>query len=432
MAKKKKIVVAPPVVETINEQTLEELMGERYAAYAKYVIQDRAIPDARDGLKPVQRRIIYAMYHSGNLHRKPYRKCASSVGEVMGKYHPHGDSSIYEALAHMSQQWKYRVPLIDFQGNNGSIDGDNPAAHRYTEARLAEISEELTRDIEKETVDMQLTFDDSQLEPIVLPARFPNLYANGTTGIAVALATNIPPHNLGELIEATIYRLTHPKCRVEDLLEFVKGPDFRTGASIVADQGLKDIYEFGRGRVEIISKMEVIHSDDMSQIIVTEIPYGVIKSKLVRDIDEIRYKKVIDGILEVRDESDHRGLRIAIDLRKDANAEIIETYLMNRTELKSAFNANMVAIVNGHPQTLTLIDYLDAFIAHQVDVVTRLSQFDLTKANARKHIVEGLIKAISILDEVVTTIRKSSDKANAIENLVNLFGFSKLQADAIV
>ncbi|HAK05570.1 MAG TPA: DNA topoisomerase IV subunit A [Firmicutes bacterium] len=432
MAKKKKIVVAPPVVETINEQTLEELMGERYAAYAKYVIQDRAIPDARDGLKPVQRRIIYAMYHSGNLHRKPYRKCASSVGEVMGKYHPHGDSSIYEALAHMSQQWKYRVPLIDFQGNNGSIDGDNPAAHRYTEARLAEISEELTRDIEKETVDMQLTFDDSQLEPIVLPARFPNLYANGTTGIAVALATNIPPHNLGELIEATIYRLTHPKCRVEDLLEFVKGPDFPTGASIVADQGLKDIYEFGRGRVEIISKMEVIHSDDMSQIIVTEIPYGVIKSKLVRDIDEIRYKKVIDGILEVRDESDHRGLRIAIDLRKDANAEIIETYLMNRTELKSAFNANMVAIVNGHPQTLTLIDYLDAFIAHQVDVVTRLSQFDLTKANARKHIVEGLIKAISILDEVVTTIRKSSDKANAIENLVNLFGFSKLQADAIV
>jgi topoisomerase-4 subunit A len=432
MAKKKPIIVPPAPVEIISEQSLEEVMGDRYATYAKYVIQDRAIPDLRDGLKPVQRRIIYAMFHSGNLHKKPYRKCATSVGEVMGKYHPHGDSSIYEALAHMSQSWKYRVPLIDFQGNNGSIDGDNPAAHRYTEARLAEIAEELTRDIDKETVDMQLTFDDSQLEPIVLPARFPNLLVNGTTGIAVALATNIPPHNLVEVIDAVIHRLTHARVTSKDLMQFVKGPDFPTGASIIADQGLVDIYETGRGRVEIVSKMEVVHGPEISQIIITEIPYNVIKSKLVRDIDEIRYKKVIDGILEVRDESDHRGMRIAIDLRKDANADIIKTYLMNRTELKTAYNANMVAIVNGHPQTLTLLDYIDAFIAHQVEVVTRLSQYDLAKANARRHLVDGLIKAISVLDEVVAAIRQSRDKAHAIENLVNLFGFTSLQAEAIV
>jgi len=432
MAKKKPIAATVAPIEVINDFPLEEIMGERYAAYAKYVIQDRAIPDVRDGLKPVQRRIIYAMYNSGNLHNKPYRKCATSVGEVMGKFHPHGDSSIYEALAHMSQPWKYRVPLIDFQGNNGSIDGDNPAAHRYTEARLGEVAEELTRDIEKNTIDMQLTFDDSNFEPSVLPARFPNLLANGTQGIAVALATNIPPHNLSELIEAVIYRINHVRTTVTDLLQFVKGPDFPTGGSIISSPGLNEIYETGRGRVEVLAKMDIVHSQDMSQIIVTEIPYNVIKSKLVRDIDEIRYKKVIDGILEVRDESDHEGLRIAIDLKKDANAEIIKAYLMNKTELKSAFNANMVAISSGHPVTLTLLDYVDAYIAHQVDVVTRLSQFDLEKAKARIHIVEGLIKAVSILDEVVKTIRKSNDKANAITNLEALFGFSKLQAEAIV
>ncbi len=432
MAKKKTPLIVPTHVETIADFPLEEIMGERYASYAKYVIQERAIPDVRDGLKPVQRRIIYAMFRAGNAFKKPYRKCASSVGEVMGKYHPHGDSSIYEALAHMSQPWKYRLPLIDFQGNNGSIDGDNPAAHRYTEARLAEVSEELVRDLDKNTVDMQLNFDDSLLEPIVLPARFPNLLVNGTTGIAVALATNIPPHNLLEVIEAIIYRMTHTKATIEDLLQFVKGPDFPTGGLMIADQGLKDIYETGRGRVEVVSKMDVVHSADMSQIIITEIPYNVIKSKLVRDIDEIRYKKVIDGIVEVRDESDHSGLRIAIDLKKDANAEIIKTYLMNKTEVKSAFNANMVAIVNGHPQTLNLLDFIDAYIDHQVSVITRLSQFDLDKANARIHIVDGLIKAISILDEIVITIRKSTDKAQAITNLVNLFGFTSTQAEAIV
>ncbi|HOJ45340.1 MAG TPA: DNA topoisomerase IV subunit A [Bacilli bacterium] len=432
MAKKKEIKQAPAIVETINDFPLEEIMGDRYASYAKYVIQDRAIPDVRDGLKPVQRRIIYAMYRSGNLYKKPYRKCATSVGEVMGKFHPHGDASIYDALAHMSQPWKYRLPLIDFQGNNGSIDGDNPAAHRYTEARLAEISDELTRDLDKNTVDMQLNFDDSILEPIVMPARFPNLLVNGTTGIAVALATNIPPHNLNEIIDAIIYRINHVKVTVGDLLQFVKGPDFPTGALMIADQGLIDIYETGRGRVEIVAKMDVVHSADMSQIIISEIPYNVIKTKLVRDIDEIRFKKVIDGIIEVRDESDHRGLRIAIDLKKDANAEIIKTYLMNKTEVKSAFNANMVAIVNGHPQTLNLLDYIDAYIAHQVEVITRLSQFDLDKAKARIHIVEGLIKAISILDDIVKTIRRSTDKSHAISNLVDLFGFSTPQAEAIV
>lgn len=312
----KKPIEKPTIVEHIQQATLEDIMGERYATYAKYVIQDRAIPDIRDGLKPVQRRIIYAMHHAGNTFYKPYRKCATSVGDVMGKYHPHGDASIYDALVHMSQPWKFRVPLIDFQGNNGSIDGDNAAAHRYTESRLAHISELLVQDIEKNTVDMQLTFDDSQKEPVVLPARFPNLLLNGTQGIAVAMATNIPPHNLSELIEATIYRLTHKRSTLDDLLTIVQGPDFPTGGLMYQTDQLKAMYTSGHGRVEILSKVETIHTKDTHQLIITEIPYGVVKSSLVKAMDEIRFKKIIDGIVEVRDESDHQGLRIAIDLKK--------------------------------------------------------------------------------------------------------------------
>ncbi len=431
MAKKSK-PVAKPIVEKINVAPLEDIMGERYATYAKYVIQDRAIPDLRDGLKPVQRRIIYAMYHSGNVFRKPYRKSATSVGEVMGKYHPHGDASIYDALVHMSQPWKYRVPLIDFQGNNGSIDGDNAAAHRYTEVRLAEISEELIRDIDKNTVDTQLTFDDSQDEPIVLPARFPNLMVNGTQGIAVAMATNIPPHNLRDVIDAVIYRLSHKKTTIEDLIEIIKGPDFPTGGTIYRTDSLKQIYLSGHGRVEILSKTEITKLKGYYQIVIKEIPYGVIKSSLVKQMDEIRFKKIIDGIIEVRDESDHHGMRVAIDIRDDANPEKILQYFHSKTDLKSSFSANMVAIDKGHPITFNLLQYIDSYIDHQVDVITRLSQFDLAKALARLEIVEGLIKAISMLDEVVKVIRKSQDKQDAMANLEKKFAFSKPQADAIV
>lgn len=431
MAKKSK-PVAKPIVEKINVAPLEDIMGERYATYAKYVIQDRAIPDLRDGLKPVQRRIIYAMYHSGNVFRKPYRKSATSVGEVMGKYHPHGDASIYDALVHMSQPWKYRVPLIDFQGNNGSIDGDNAAAHRYTEVRLAEISDELIRDIDKNTVDTQLTFDDSQDEPIVLPARFPNLMVNGTQGIAVAMATNIPPHNLRDVIDAVIYRLSHKKTTIDDLIEIIKGPDFPTGGTIYRTDSLKQIYLSGHGRVEILSKTEITKLKGYYQIVIKEIPYGVIKSSLVKQMDEIRFKKIIDGIIEVRDESDHHGMRVAIDIRDDANPEKILQYFHSKTDLKSSFSANMVAIDKGHPITFNLLQYIDSYIDHQVDVITRLSQFDLTKALARLEIVEGLIKAISMLDEVVKVIRKSQDKQDAMANLEKKFAFSKPQADAIV
>lgn len=433
MAKKK--ITPPPaseIIENIIDQTLEDIMGERYATYAKYVIQDRAIPDARDGLKPVQRRIIYAMYKANNTVHKPYRKCATSVGQVMGQYHPHGDASIYDALAHMSQDWKYRHPLIDFQGNNGSIDGDNPAAHRYTEARLSEISDELIQDIEKNTVDMQLTFDDTQLEPTVLPARFPNLFVNGSSGIAVALATNIPPHNLNEVINAAIYRINHPRCYVEDVLTFIQGPDFPTGGIITNPENLNQVYATGNGRIDIIGKTEIIYGKDSNKIIITEIPYGVVKSRLVRAIDEIRVKKVIDGIIEVLDESDHQGLRISIELKKEANAEITLSYLLNKTELKSSFSANMVAIVDGHPVTLNLLNYLDAYINHQIDVVTRLSQYDLDKARIRLHLVEGMIKAISILDDVVKTIRASKDKQEALANLIREYDFTLQQAEAIV
>ncbi|MCX5775423.1 MAG: hypothetical protein NTV44_03575, partial [Firmicutes bacterium] len=429
---KKPVVTPKAFEEKIIISPLEDVMGERYATYAKYVIQDRAIPDVRDGLKPVQRRIIYAMYLDGNVFKKPTRKCATTVGSVMGHFHPHGDSSIYEALAHMSQDWKFRLPLIDFQGNNGSIDGDSPAAHRYTEARLAEISEELIRDIEKDTVDMQLTFDDTNFEPTVLPARFPNLLVNGTQGIAVALATNIPPHNLVEVTEAVLYRINHTHVTIDDLLQFVKGPDFPTGGIISTGDGLKAIYETGRGRVDVISRTKIVTENELTQIIVSEIPFGVIKSKLVRDIDMIRHNKTIDGIQEVRDESDHEGLRIAIDLKKEANPEIILSYLMNKTELRTAFNANMVAICNGHPRTLNLLQFIDAYIDHQVAVISRRSTFDLAKARARIHIVEGLIKAISILDIVVATIRASKDKGDAKKNLIAKFGFSEEQAEAIV
>ena len=431
MARKKEEVVEI-INEKISVEPLEDVMGDRYATYAKYVIQDRAIPDVRDGLKPVQRRIIFSMYKSGNTFNKPTKKCAHTVGAVMGTFHPHGDTSIYEALARMSQDWKVRYPLIDFQGNNGSIDGDSPAAYRYTESRLSELSNELVRDIEKKTVDMQLNFDDTEFEPVVLPSRFPNLLCNGTEGIAVALATEIPPHNLREVIEAVIYRINHKTATSEDLMEFVKGPDFPGGGIIYESEGLKNIYLTGRGRIEVASKTEIVQNKDNQQIIITEIPYKVVKKDLVYEIDKIIHAKSVSGLIEVRDESDYKGIRIAIDCKKDAKTDLLLRYLKSKTSLITTYSANMVAIVNGRPKTLTLLDFIDSYIEHQVDVITRQSKFDLEKSSARLHIVEGLIKASLYINEVVDIIRKSKDKADSKVNLMKHFGFSNEQAEAIV
>lgn len=433
MAKKVNEKEVELIQENISIEPMEDVMGDRYATYAKYVIQDRAIPDVRDGLKPVQRRIVFSMYKSGNTFNKPTKKCAHTVGAVMGTFHPHGDTSIYEALARMSQDWKVRYPLIDFQGNNGSIDGDSPAAYRYTESRLSELSNELIRDIEKKTVDMQLNFDDTELEPIVLPSRFPNLLANGTEGIAVALATEIPPHNLREIIEATIYRINHKNVTSEDLLEIVKGPDFPGGGYIYNSEGLRNIYLTGRGRIEIASKAEIIETKaNGKQIVITEIPYKVVKIQLVYEIDKIIHSRSIDGMIEVRDESDWKGIRIVIDCKKDAKCDLILKYLMHKTSLVSGYSANMVAIVDGRPKTLTLIDFIDAYIAHQVDVISRKSKFDLEKDKDRLHIVEGLILASLNINEVVDIIKKSKDKADSKVNLMAKYGLSNEQAEAIV
>ena len=431
MAKKKQIV-EEAIVEDILDSSLDELMGDRFGIYAKDVIQERAIPDARDGLKPVQRRIVYDMWDTNNTFEHPTKKSAHIVGDVMGKYHPHGDASIYDALAHLSQDWRLRYPLVQFQGNNGSMDGDDPAAPRYTEARLSLISNELVRDIEMNTVDMALTYDDSSMEPSVLPSRFPNLFANGSSGIAVGLATEIPPHNLKEICQAIIYRIKHPSCSVEDLMRFVPGPDFPTGGIIHASEGLKHMYETGKGRITITSKTEINEEDGISQIIVTEIPYGVNKAQLVGQIDKLRHDKAVVGIEEVRDETDKSGLRIAIDLKKDAKPDVILKFLMSKTNLMTSYSANMVAIVDQRPKLMDLCSYCDCYISHQLDVLVRRSRFLLAKDQARLEIVLGLIKAVSILNEVVEVIKKSADKADSKKNISKAFGFSEPQAEAIV
>ncbi len=416
------------IIKKIYDYSLEEIMGERFGTYSKYIIQDRAIPDVRDGLKPVQRRILYSMYKEKNTFDKPYKKSARAVGDVMGKYHPHGDSSIYEAIVRMSQDWKMKEPFVDMQGNNGSIDGDSAAASRYTEARLSEIAGVMLQDIDKDTVTMAPNYDDTLLEPTVLPSRFPNLLVNGTTGISAGYATNIPPHNLGEVIDATIDRLDHPNSTLEEVMQFIKGPDFPTGAILEGIDGIKSAYQTGRGKIILKSKVTM----EKNKIVIHEIPYEVNKALLVRKMDEIRIDKKMDGILEVRDESDKDGLRIVVDLKKDANAENILNYFYKNTELQISYNFNNVVIVNRRPMLLGILGILDAYIAHQKEVVTRRSEFDLRTAKARYHIVEGLIKAISILDEVIKTIRSSKNKANAIDNLVKEYDFTEKQADAIV
>ena len=416
------------ILKRIYDYSLEEIMGERFGKYSKYIIQDRAIPDVRDGLKPVQRRILYSMYKEKNTYDKPYKKSARAVGDVMGKYHPHGDSSIYEAIVRMSQDWKMREPFVDMQGNNGSIDGDSAAASRYTEARLSKIANEMLRDLDKDTVLMSPNYDDTLLEPTVLPARFPNLLVNGTTGISAGYATNIPPHNLSEVIDATIFRIDNPNCRLDTVMNYVKGPDYPTGGVAIGKSEIRKAFETGKGKVVVRSKITL----DKNKIIITEIPYEVNKQQLVKRIDELVLDKKIDGIVEVRDESDKNGLQITIELKKDANSKNILNYLYKNTELQVNYNYNMIAIVNRRPMQLGLIDILDAYINHQIEVVTKRTRFDLDHAKSRYHIVEGLIKAISILDDVVKTIRASKNKQDAIENLVIKYGFTKIQAEEIV
>ena len=419
------------IIEKIFDYTLEDIMGERFGSYSKYIIQDRAIPDARDGLKPVQRRILYSMYKEKNTYDHGYRKSAKTVGDVIGNYHPHGDSSIYDAMVRMSQPWKTRLPYIDMHGNNGPIDGDSPAAYRYTEARLSKISNEMLRDIDKNTVEFAPNFDDTTVEPTVLPARFPALLVYGAQGISAGYATNIPPHNLGEIIEATIYRVDHPDCTLEELMQYVKGPDFPTGAIVEGIDGIKDAYTTGRGKINIKSKYTLEEEKGKLSLVITEIPFETNKALLVKKIDDIRIDKKIDGIVEVRDES-AADVRVVIDLKKTANKELIINYLLKNTDMQISYNFNMVSIVNRRPKLLGLAQALDAFIIHQKDVVKRRTEFDLAHAKARYHIVEGLIKCISILDEVIKVIRASKNKQDAKMNLVKEFEFTEEQAEAIV
>lgn len=420
------------IVQKIHDYSLEEIMGDRFASYCKEIIQDRALPDVRDGLKPVQRRILYGMYESKNTYDKKYRKSAKAVGEIMGNYHPHGDSSIYDAMVRMSQYWKLMTPYIDMHGNNGSMDGDSAAAMRYTEARLSKISNELLKDIEKGTVNMAPNYDDTRVEPTVLPCRFPNLLVNGSTGISAGYATNIPPHNLGEIIDATIKRIEKPNCSFEEIFDIVKGPDFPTGGIVEGKKNIEEAYKTGKGKINIKCKYEIIKEKSTHQIVITEIPYEVNKANLVKKINDIRIEKKIDGIQEARDESARGDLRIVIDLKKDANSDLIINYLLKNTDMQISYSFNMIAIVNRRPKLVGIVEILDAYIAHQIDVVTRRSKFDLNYAQTKIHIVDGYLKAISILDEVIACIRKSKNRLDAINNLVNEFEFTTEQATAIV
>lgn len=420
-------------MSNIQNMSLEDIMGERFGRYSKYIIQERALPDIRDGLKPVQRRILYSMNKDGNTHDKGYRKSAKSVGNIMGNFHPHGDISIYDAMVRMSQDWKNREILVEMHGNNGSMDGDPPAAMRYTEARLSKIAGYLLQDIEKNTVPFAWNFDDTEKEPTVLPAAFPNLLVNGATGISAGYATDIPPHNLAEVIDAVVYMIDHPSAKVDKLMEFLPGPDFPTGAIIQGRDEIKKAYETGKGRVVVRSKTEIEQlKGGKQQIVVTEIPYEINKAVLVKKIDDVRVNNKVAGIAEVRDESDRDGLRIAIELKKDANADLILNYLFKYTDLQVNYNFNMVAIDNYTPRQVGIVPILSSYIAHRRDIIVARSRFDKEKAERRLHIVEGLIRVISILDEVIALIRASDNKADAKENLKVSYDFTEEQAEAIV
>ncbi|MFY2152068.1 DNA topoisomerase IV subunit A [Mammaliicoccus sciuri] len=421
------------MVEQIQNLPLEDVIGDRFGRYSKYIIQDRALPDVRDGLKPVQRRILFAMYKDGNTYDRNFRKSAKTVGNVIGNYHPHGDSSVYDAMVRMSQDWKLRHVLIEMHGNNGSIDNDPPAAMRYTEAKLSKLAEVLLQDIDKETVEHVQNFDDTAMEPMVLPARYPNLLVNGSTGISAGYATDIPPHNLGEVIDATLKLIDKPSTSVDELIEHIKGPDFPTGGIIQGLDGIKKAYKTGKGKIVVRSKVEIEKiRGGREQIVVTEVPFEVNKGTLVKKIDELRADKKIEGIVEVRDETDREGLRIAIELKKDINSEGVLNYLYKNTDLQVLYHFNMVAINNRRPELLGLKQILESYIEHQKEVVTRRSQYELSQAQKRMHIVEGLIKALSILDEVIETIRASKNKRDAKENLIAKYEFTEEQAEAIV
>ncbi|MDK7752118.1 DNA topoisomerase IV subunit A [Staphylococcus cohnii] len=419
--------------EIIQDLSLEDVIGDRFGRYSKYIIQERALPDVRDGLKPVQRRILYAMYASGNTFDKNFRKSAKTVGDVIGQYHPHGDSSVYDAMVRLSQDWKLRHVLIEMQGNNGSIDNDPAAAMRYTEAKLSRISEELLRDINKETVPFMPNYDDTTMEPMVLPARLPHLLINGSTGISSGYATDIPPHNLAEVIQATLKYIDNPNITVSQLMKYIKGPDFPTGGIIQGIDGIKKAYETGKGKIVVRSKVDVEElRNGRKELIVTELPYEVNKSALVKKMDELRADKKVDGIVEVRDETDRTGLRIAIELKKDVNSEAVANYLYKNTDLQVAYNFNMVAISDGRPLLMGIRQFIDSYLNHQIDVVTKRTRFELDNAESRMHIVEGLMKALSILDEVIKLIRNSKNKKDAKDNLVSEFDFTEAQAEAIV
>jgi len=416
------------VDEKIITENLETIVGDRFGKYSKYIIQDRALPDVRDGLKPVQRRILYAMQQLGMFSDKPYKKSARIVGEVIGKYHPHGDQSVYDAMVRMSQPWKMGTLLIDMHGNNGSIDNDPAAAMRYTEARLTPFAELLLKDIDKKTVYFIPNFDDEEYEPVVLPAKFPNLLINGSMGMATGYATNIPPHNLNEVLQAVIYKIDHPFATIAEMMTIIKGPDFPTGAIVEGTDEIEKAFSTGKGRIAIRSKVEVKDT----ALIITEIPYEINKADLVRKIDDIRLKKRIDGIVEVRDESDREGLRIVIDIKKELSSEVILAYLLKNTEMMVTYNYNMVAIDNKSPRQMTLAEILDSYIQHQKEVVRNRSNFELFRAERRKHIVEGFLKMVSVLDEVISLIRASLGKKDAIQRLMAAFSFTEEQADAIV
>ncbi|MBS3480772.1 DNA topoisomerase IV subunit A [Staphylococcus aureus] len=419
--------------EIIQDLSLEDVLGDRFGRYSKYIIQERALPDVRDGLKPVQRRMLYAMYSSGNTHNKNFRKSAKTVGDVIGQYHPHGDSSVYEAMVRLSQDWKLRHVLIEMHGNNGSIDNDPPAAMRYTEAKLSLLAEELLRDINKETVSFIPNYDDTTLEPMVLPSRFPNLLVNGSTGISAGYATDIPPHNLAEVIQATLKYIDNPDITVNQLMKYIKGPDFPTGGIIQGIDGIKKAYESGKGRIIVRSKVEEeTLRNGRKQLIITEIPYEVNKGSLVKRIDELRADKKVDGIVEVRDETDRTGLRIAIELKKDVNSESIKNYLYKNSDLQISYNFNMVAISDGRPKLMGIRQIIDSYLNHQIEVVANRTKFELDNAEKRMHIVEGLIKALSILDKVIELIRSSKNKRDAKENLIEVYEFTEEQAEAIV
>ncbi len=417
-------------INTIIDEKIESVLSDRFARYSKYIIQERALPDVRDGLKPVQRRILYSMYKERNLSDKTYRKSAKTVGNVIGNYHPHGDSSVYDAMVRLSQDWKMREILVDMHGNNGSIDNDPPAAMRYTEARLSKIAEELTRDIDKYTVEFALNFDDTDTEPTVLPSRYPNVLVNGSQGISSGYATEIPPHNLDEVISATIYRLKHPLCSLDEVMNMMQGPDFPTGGIVQGIDGIRQAYETGKGKIVIRCKYH--YNEKKNQIIITEIPYEVNKANLLKKIEDIRLNKKLEDLSECRDESDKDGLRIVIDCKKDGNKELVINYLLKNTDLKVNYNFNMVVIHNKHPKRLGVLPILDAYIDHQKEVIINRSNYELTKSRKRLHILEGLVKMVSILDQVIYTIRHSKNKQDAKENIINQFEFTEEQAEAIV